>query len=689
MLSIPHINPQNSYFNVKTHNRQQNTNPQAHNYNIKNNFYLHADTISFSAKTTQDKKEDVSGLIAKYRNRLNDRIYFSDKSIENIKSNVSPKNAPFLAEILKLSNKKLSEENVITILNYIDKPDTSPDEFKEKIDTFKNLKKILTGYGFKQSILAEHLQDISAQGIVDILTTDILLREPKNNFNSFLDSYNNAVKIYDEQIKKMAEAEKKQKLDDFTKHHKASEFMRNHFAPILILSMIFDKSVLNEFVYNRGKYINTVYMPRIRLLEQPDLKFLRRIQTEAVTEKENKGGDIAVYEISLDDKIATLNHLYANREIINSGYEGINFNDYAKPVNTNNEYGNFKIDFQRVKIDLMDKVLRRIGVDGNIVDRYMNNLLQSYKSEPDLKHFRDKFWDINYVHLINAPQNTLLRDIIVAGTEGRFKKLIFEEGPVAETNRKNKEAFEKAGINYEHWLEPTIPPRTQKFTSKNGAKEKIFTVKNWQRNPQESLFDGNYTTCCTGIDKDQGDSFPVFLTNTCTTTLEVRTEKNKVIAMSRILMAKINGKLSMVVENIEVNNKMAKHYLYNDETKYKLRELIFDYARDFAADINNTSKDIPIYFSSKYYKVKDIEKGLKPGVRYENVELIGEFPDKIYVNSYGGRIDKAKLQYVDDGDEFALHLSNITQKNKPVRSNGNDDVESDSNYNYEDKEHYN
>ena len=52
--------------------------------------------------------------------------------------------------------------------------------------------------------------------------------------------------------------------------------------------------------------------------------------------------------------------------------------------------------------------------------------------------------------------------------------------------------------------------------------------------------------------------------------------------MSRLLFAKINGKLSLVVENIEVNNKIAKHYLYNDINRYKFREMIFDYARKFA-----------------------------------------------------------------------------------------------------------
>ena len=200
------------------------------------------------------------------------------------------------------------------------------------------------------------------------------------------------------------------------------------------------------------------------------------------------------------------------------------------------------------------------------------------------------------------------------------------------------------------------------------------------------MFDGNYTTCCTGIDKDQGESFPHYLTNTCTTTLEVRNEKNKVIAMSRILMAKVNGELSMVVENIEVNNKMVKHYLYDDETKYKFREMIFDYARKFAKNINNTDKEIPVYFCGRYYKVKDIEKGLGHPRRYEDIELIGQFPDDLYVNAYGSRLNNNTIR--DDGDEIALTLIDISKKAKPVIDKTNN-IESDSNYNYADISSYN
>ena len=149
--------------------------------------------------------------------------------------------------------------------------------------------------------------------------------------------------------------------------------------------------------------------------------------------------------------------------------------------------------------------------------------------------------------------------------------------------------------------------------------------------------------------------------------------------MSRLLLAKINGKLSLVVENIEVNNKMSKHYLHNDESKYRFREMIFDYARKFAKDINETGEELPIYFCAQNYKVKDIAKGLDKGQKYEDVVLVGSFPNRIYINAYGASYDTTVVR--DDGDGFRFILSNITEKAKPVIEDGGIGVESDSNYN--------
>ena len=650
---------------------------------------LSVDTVSFSGSLSKKPTNiDENKLICDSKIRKNEYSSFSDEDINKIKSKITSKNREFLPDLLTLNDKELTAEHISEILDYINKDDINVSEFREKMNEFKNLSNITSSFAFLPSALSEYIGEIPSQGIKDILTSPLLLRVPKDNLNSFSEAYNNTVKVFNEQLKKIQQKQKSPLTDSTIKMH-AKDFMKKNFSSLLILGMIFDRSVFNELVFNRGKYINSIYMPRLRTLTQDDIKILRKVQTDAVTDKENKSGDIVSYEISLDDKISMLNLLYTNRELANAGYSKININDYLKPVNQNNCSGNFVVDFQGLKIDLLERVLRKIGVDKNVVDKYMSDYKKIYAKEPDLKTHRNKFWDIKYVHLLNAPEGSLLKDIIVAASSDNMDSFLFKKGPVAEINNKNKAAFENEGIKYSNWISPTISPIKQKFVDKTGKKEKIFTVKNWNRNPYESLFDGNYTTCCTGLDKDQGPSFPIFLSNTCTTTLEVRTEKNKVIAMSRILMAKIDGKLSMVVENIEVNNKMAKHYLYDDETKYKFREMIFDYAREFSKNINNTKKEIPVYFSAKYYKVKDIEKGLKPGEKYYDVKLIGEFPDKIYVNAYGGRIDRAKLQYADDGDEFSLYLSNISKKAKPKFSKIKNDTVSEADYNYADTEHYN
>ena len=652
--------------------KKYHTNP---NFSSVDNKNLYGDTVSFKGLVnTQQVRMMVEGA----GERLEPRFNFSAKEIDSIISKVNPKNIGLLPEILNLYNKKLSGAAVINLLNYINKETTDIFEFKDKLDALQNLKRIVSGRGFKQSILADYLDEISMRGILDLLMTDILLEEPKHDFNSLQYVYNYAAKYFEDQIKKY-----KHPSPDY----EAAKMMKEGtFSNILTLGMVYDKSVLNELFYNRGKYLKSVYMPRFRQLNEDDLNMLRKVQISAVTDKENKGGDYATYEVSADDKIWTMNFLSTNREIIDAGHEGLDFNKYIRPVNIYNPDANFVIKFQDMKKDLTGVVLKHIGVDSATVDKYMQDYEAAYAKDQSLQNNRKDFWDINYSNLLNAPKGSLLRSIILADTYGNFHKMLFEKGAIAEKNKLNEIEFTKKGLDYQKWLKPTIKPITNEFVDNTGRKTKLFTVKNWDRSAKESLFDGNYTTCCTGIDKDQGESFPHYMTNRCTRTLEVRIEKNKVIAMSRILMAKVNGVLSMVVENIEVNNKMVKHYLYDDATKYKFREMIFDYARKFAKNINNTDKEIPVYFCGKYYKVKDIEKGLGHPKKYEDIELIGQFPDDLYVNAYGSRLNNNTIR--DDGDEVALTLIDISKKSKPVIDDGNN-LESDSNYNYADVMNFN
>ena len=679
-------------------------------------YNLASDTVSFKGNTKVDTNnpqdtEAVKDFIRGYSKRKSSPVPWGDYAIDKIAENVTPKNREFLEDILTINDNALGSKTVIDLLQYVDKPETDKELFRKKIERFKNLSQTLQGDDFSPSTLVSHLGEMSSNTIKDLLESSVLLPKSiqKNKLNSLSTSYNYVAEEYiPKQIKKKnAERSLKHlpKMSDEEKENFVASVMKGNdtqpsFAHVLMLRSIFDEPVCNELLDNRNKYIKTIYIPRLKILTDGDKDTLIKICDKGVTEKHDKGGELKQYSISIDDKIHSLNMLAANRKIINAGYEGINYSDYLLPMNdVFGDYGRLKVDMQGIKIDLMDKSLRSLGIDKKVVDKYMKEYNKAYKEDQSLKTCRDKFWDINYSHLINHDQNandpsplpSILQDIIVAGTTGKMDEFLFEKGPIAETNKRVAKIFEQEGINYKKWLKPSIKPISKEFTSKYAKPDepkKTFTVSVWDRNPQKSLFDGNYTTCCTGIDKDQGLSFPYFLANTSTTTLEVRTEKDKVIAMSRILMAKVDGKPSMIVENIEVNNKMAKHYLYDDKTKYKFREMIFDYARKFVKDVNNTDKEMPVYFSGMYFKVRDIEKGLGNSKRYDDVELIGDYPNDIYINAYGSRMNMDRLSFADDGDGFGMTLIDITKKAEPVIDK-NSATDSDSNYNYDDTAYYN
>lgn len=681
MLNISQINLLNFDRNQKLQkNNQKVTNPVLKDFSPKYQYNLNADVVSFKAAPKVDMKH-ARELVEGAKKRAGYFTDFKEAGINAILASVTERNFPYLQKILNLGKNALTSLGVIELLDYANDEDTDLDNFTEKLQNFDELEDWVNERGFTKSVISKHIHKIPSKGVVDLVKSDVLLSNPKEGFNSFSDTYNFAVYHFNHEMKKDPNPTEA-KID-----RKAAEFMAKKFANVVQLARVFDGNVCNELLYNRAGYVDCNYMPRLKSLNKEDLELLRKVQTSGVTVKENKGGDLSDYPISVDDKITMLNLLAANREIINAGYEGLNFRDYVKPVNIYNEGGNVRIDFQDIKINLMDKVLRRIGIEDEVVDNYRKEFDEAYAAQPDLKDYRKYFWDTNYAHLLNAPEGSLLRKIVVNATKGNFENFIYEDDPeIAELNRKNREKFEEKGIDFEKYLHPRIKPRIETFTNRAGTRSKTFIVKNWARVPQESLLDGNYTTCCTGLDKDQGESFLDFMTKTNTTTLEVRTDKNKVVAMSRILFAEIDGKLSMVVENIEVNNKMVKQYLHNDEAKYRFREMIFDYARDYAKHINKNEEEMPVYFCAKYYKVKDIEKGLERGKKYTDVKLVGEYPNNMYINAFGGRYDKFKIR--DDGDEFSLALSNISVKAKPVIDN-TVNIESDHNYNHQDAEYYN
>ena len=659
---------------------------------------LVTDTVSFSGNSgLKDIEEEIKSVPRK------ENYYLREREVSNIVNSVSPKNRPFLKDIISLQNGTFPEGEIIELLEYINRPDVETENFKKKIDVFRSIKDVVKSPLIPSSPIANYIDDIPYDSVVEILKSDALLNQPDTDFRSFIDTYNYAAKRL-QKLKK--DAIKKGK--EFDEEYEAKNIMQTIFANWVILGMVFDENVLNEFAYNRKKYLDTVYMPRFRSLNTDDLKLLRQIQLYGVTEKENQSDDISTYPISIDDRVKMVNLLAANRQKINEGKNGLNLKKYIFPTGSQN----IKIDFKNLQIDLLKKNLFDLGISTEEINTY----IKQFKAEKDIIHTRHKYWDINYSHLFNVHPDSLMGKIIISATKGTFNDLIYKNGELAEINKLNKKAFEKEGLNYEKWLNPKIPlspinfypkpinPNTCKIKPHPKRKSHVnlpkikgmhtFTVKNWNRIPQESLFDGNYTTCCTGIDKIHGPSFLHYLTNTCTTTLEVRNENNKVVGMSRLLVAKLGKefdfltpkKLALVIENIEVNSNVAKNYLYTDDAKYAFREMVFEYARKMAKEIA-PDKDIPVYFAARNFKVKDIGLALNEAEEFTEVELVGEYPQKLYINSYNGIYDNASDAHREDGDTFRMLLTDVSKKTQPIRSDKKE-KNNDDNYNYEDKDNY-
>ena len=590
---------------------------------------------------------------------------FSDIDKKAIKKLIKKSNLDY---VIKLLNPKinLARASIISILAYINSYQGDKKDLDFKFDFLEKMGKRVKDNNQDCPLFADFLQKIPSKTYENLIKSDILLHHKHSNLESFDDATKMIVRYLQHDYDKKKE-QKDIKISDKDLIRGIKEKGCNKFYPLLLASSVFQNQTFNELMFNRGEYFS-LYADKLKTLNNEDLITLRNIEVFGQDETEDNNNNMVIYPLSANEKLTHLNLLALNRMLVDKGFQGVDYKDYTytyedlefkKSPHVLNEINceNFYVAVNQIKQKLMSSVLLYNGIDKESVEKYDS----AYKASLDSGNLdRKKFWDIHYVHLLAAEENTPLRDMIIASTNNNFWSYITNPNTlIGKNNEMNKKNFELVNIDYDKWLHPDVPVKTDLFVSKiNPAKKKIFTVKMWDRIPQESIFDGNYTTCCTGIDKEHGNSFIQYMYNTAFNTVEVRSEKDKVIGMSRLFLAKIDNKPALIVENIEVNNRASKHYLFEDETKQKYRELVFDYVRDFAKSINkDKNRELPIYFSAKYFKVKNIEKGLGKSKEYFG-EFIGHLPPRIYINSYGGVYDF----YGDDDLKF--ELIDITKKKK-------------------------
>lgn len=112
-------------------------------------------------------------------------------------------------------------------------------------------------------------------------------------------------------------------------------------------------------------------------------------------------------------------------------------------------------------------------------------------------------------------------------------------------------------------------------------------------NIQHALFLGNHGSCCTAVGTG-GNQFsaPTYIKNKMTSAIEVVDGKD-FVGNTMCYIAEVDGKPSLVLDNIELNAKYQK----ND----KIREAMFEYARKMTAEIGQP--DMPIYAGPYRHKL--------------------------------------------------------------------------------------
>ena len=154
----------------------------------------------------------------------------------------------------------------------------------------------------------------------------------------------------------------------------------------------------------------------------------------------------------------------------------------------------------------------------------------------------------------------------------------------------------------------------------------------WDRVPQKDMFQGNYSTCCIGMNETNGWSMPVYLLNTAFNMIEF-VDNNTSETVGNALCYFVKGENNnpvFVIDNIEIKNSAKP----SDEVGLKLRDAITNYAKNIARDVTGR-EDTPILLGTSYNDVpaKDLYKInmlLKP---------LGKLEDSVYTDAIDYDID--------------------------------------------------
>ena len=321
---------------------------------------------------------------------------------------------------------------------------------------------------------------------------------------------------------------------------------------------------------------------------------------------------------------------------------------------------NEHVDFEKFKTSLSDGsfILDIDGLRQNLFNIFLKNQGMTEAEIAGLKP-ENLNWDPKNISLLAIKvlgDEGELGDVVREASRGNFQNYIKDtSNPHGAANAETERMFKAEKLDYNAWQKGPIEHRI----IINGE---TYTVKLWNRIPQESLFDGTYTSCCTALDAGNGGSMANYMLNTAINVVEVRNSAGEVVAMSRCYIGKNSQNVPVfIIENIEVNNTF-NDMLNHTSSSGELSEGIFDYIIDYATEVGG--KDMPIYMSTSFHKLSgSVFKDFKHETM--KISFVGKISkEEIYLNTYGQYVNPS-----EPNEPAGFHIIREGKPEKPTRKN--------------------
>lgn len=141
-----------------------------------------------------------------------------------------------------------------------------------------------------------------------------------------------------------------------------------------------------------------------------------------------------------------------------------------------------------------------------------------------------------------------------------------------------------------------------------------------------NLFLGNHVGCCTSVEGANNFAAPQHLKNSFIRAMEIVDKSGTSYGNSMCYFAKVDGKLSFIIDSFEVNGKIGGNQ--------KVTDAIIAYAKQITAEMGHP--DATIYFGPNYNKIKMDKLEL---TKNHTVEIIGKVDNETYIDAIGGNAD--------------------------------------------------